>query len=48
MRRDDPNLRNRVDHEATAMSLPANPQAVLDAIKESHDDVTAEDHARSA
>ena len=38
MRRDDPSLRNRVDHEAAAMSLPADPQAVLDAIKDSHDE----------
>lgn len=35
MRRDNPNLRNRVDHEATAMAVAADPQAVLDAIKES-------------
>ena len=39
MRRDDPGLRNRVDHEAAAMSTPADPQAVLDAIKDSHEDV---------
>ncbi len=39
MRRDDPSLRNRVDHEATAMSMPADPQAVLDAIKDSHEEV---------
>ena len=35
MRRDNPNLRNRVDHEAAAMAVAADPQAVLDAIKES-------------
>jgi len=35
MRRDNPNLRNRVDTEAAAMAVPADPQAVLDAIKES-------------
>lgn len=40
MRRDDPSLRNRVDHEAAAMSAPADPQAVLDAIKDSHEEVT--------
>ena len=34
MRRDSPTLRNRIDHEATAMSVAADPQAVLDAIKE--------------
>lgn len=39
MRRDDPSLRNRVDHEAAAMSTPADPQAVLDAIKDSHEEV---------
>ena len=39
MRRDDPSLKNRVDHEAAAMSTPADPQAVLDAIKDSHEDV---------
>ena len=37
MRRDNPNLRNRVDAEAVAMAVPADPQAVLDAIKESTD-----------
>lgn len=36
MRRDMPNLRNRVDLEATALSQPADPQAVLEAIKDSH------------
>jgi len=39
MRRDDLSLRNRVDHEAAAMSTPADPQAVLDAIKDSHEEV---------
>jgi uncharacterized membrane protein len=37
MRRDDPTLKNRIDHEATAMSVAADPQAVLDAIKETED-----------
>jgi uncharacterized membrane protein len=36
LRRDDPTIRNRVDHDAAAMSAPADPQAVLDAIKDSH------------
>ncbi len=36
MRRDNPNLRNRRDAEAEAMAVPADPQAVLDAIKVSH------------
>jgi uncharacterized membrane protein len=35
MRRDSPMLSNRVDEEAAAMSVAADPQAVLDAIKES-------------
>jgi uncharacterized membrane protein len=34
LRRDTPSLRDRIDHEAAAMSAPADPQAVLDAIKE--------------
>jgi uncharacterized membrane protein len=36
LRRDHPTIRNRVDHDAAAMSAPADPQAVLDAIKDSH------------
>jgi uncharacterized membrane protein len=36
MRRDNPMLKNRVDVEAAAMAIAADPQAVLDAIKESH------------
>ena len=46
MRRDDPSLRNRVDHEAAAMSTPADPQAVPDAIKDSHEDVMLADPAQ--
>ena len=34
MRRDSPHLQNRVDEEAEAMAVAADPQAVLDAIKE--------------
>jgi len=41
MRRDDPTLRNRVDREAAAMSTPADPQAVLDAIKDTHEEMLA-------
>jgi len=37
MRRDSPSLKNRVDAEAAAMSVAADPQAVLDAIKETQD-----------
>jgi uncharacterized membrane protein len=35
LRRDHPHLENRVDREAAVMSVAADPQAVLDAIKES-------------
>jgi uncharacterized membrane protein len=34
VRRDNPLITNRVDHEAAAMARPADPQLVLDAIKE--------------
>lgn len=37
LRRDTPLIANRVDHEADALSTPADPQAVLDAIKETHE-----------
>ena len=36
MRRDNPLLPNRVDEQATEMAEPADPQSVLDAIKQSH------------
>ena len=35
-RRDSPLIHNRVDREAVAMAQPADPQSVLDAIKENH------------
>ncbi len=35
LRRDSPHLRDRVDQLAEAMSQPADPQSVIDAIKES-------------
>jgi uncharacterized membrane protein len=35
LRRDHPHLENRVDDQAAAMAVAADPQAVLDAIKES-------------
>ena len=42
LRRDSPAIRNRVDEEAAAMSVPADPQTVLDAIKGSEElDLTA-------
>ncbi len=43
MRRDSPTLRNRVDEEAAAMAVAADPQAVLDAIKESEDSPLTEE-----
>ncbi len=45
MRRDNPSLRNRVDTEAAAMAVPADPQAVLDAIKVSHAEAELLDEA---
>jgi uncharacterized membrane protein len=33
LRQDHPEIRNRVDNEAAAMSAPADPQSVLEAIK---------------
>jgi uncharacterized membrane protein len=41
LRRDAPELRNRVDPQATAMSTPADPQEVLNAIKETHEETKA-------
>jgi len=41
IRRDSPTLRNRYDPEASELSAPADPQAVLEAIKESHQDTIA-------
>jgi uncharacterized membrane protein len=35
-RRDNPLIPNRVDQEAEAMAQPADPQSVLEAIKETH------------
>jgi uncharacterized membrane protein len=40
LRRDDPTIRNRVDHDAAAMSAAANLHVVLDAIKDSHADTS--------
>jgi uncharacterized membrane protein len=41
LRRDNPMMRNLVDQEAAAMAQPADPQAVLDAIKEVQRDPAA-------
>ena len=45
MRRDNPALRNRLDEEAAAMAVPADPQAVLDAIKVTHAEAELLDEA---
>ncbi len=37
LRRDDPLIRNRPDHLAAELTRPANPETVLDAIRESHE-----------
>jgi uncharacterized membrane protein len=39
MRRDDPSLRNRHDPEAQALSISADPQHLLDAIKDAHEEL---------
>ncbi len=36
-RRDNPLLADRVDHQAAAMAAPADPEAVLEAFKETHE-----------
>lgn len=41
LRRDMPMLQNRVDQEASDMSVPADPQAVFAAIKDKHDEQAA-------
>jgi uncharacterized membrane protein len=38
VRRDNPHIRDRVDQEAEVMAQPADPQSVLDAIKETRAD----------
>jgi uncharacterized membrane protein len=39
LRRDHPAIRDRVDQEAHAMSKPADPQAVFDAIKDTQEEM---------
>ena len=39
-RRDNPLIRNRVDQEADAMAHPANPQFLLETIKDTHEEAT--------
>ena len=42
-RRDNPNLKNRHDEEAVALSTPADPNSVLDAIMSSQEDMKLEE-----
>ncbi len=39
IRRDNPLIHNRIDHEANALAEPANPEAVLEAIKDAHEEL---------
>ncbi len=41
LRRDNPIIPDRIDEEAEALSIPADPQAVLDAIKDAHEEMLA-------
>jgi uncharacterized membrane protein len=43
MRRDNPQVADRVDRQAAAMAKPADPEAVLVAFKETHEGMMAED-----
>ena len=50
LRQDHPDLQNSADAQATEMSKPADPQAVLEAIRETHEtgaDATAEAGSRN-
>lgn len=48
LRRDDPNIRDRIDPDAAAMSEPASPQAVLDALQKTAEaDVPLRDQGRA-
>lgn len=42
-RRDNPQMQNRVDEEAAAMAMPADPQAMFEAIQETHSEMIAQD-----
>lgn len=46
LRRDLPNVRNRWDAEAVSLSRPADPEAVLDALKENQLDARGDDGPR--
>ncbi len=42
-RRDNPQIANRIDKEAAAMAQPADPQAMFEAIQETHSEMIARD-----
>ena len=44
LRRDHPSIRDRVDQTAAAMSAPADPEAVLAAIKETQEEATSSEN----
>jgi uncharacterized membrane protein len=48
IRRDDPYLKNRVDQQAVAMSMPSDAQSVLDAIRGTHDELMTGESRRLA
>ncbi len=43
LRRDDPLIANRADEQATAMEQPTDPQAMFEAIQDTHDEMIADD-----
>lgn len=47
MRRDSPHLASRHDAEAQAMSIPADPQSVLDALRNTHEEVESDQEGTS-
>ena len=48
MRRDSPHMLDRVDHQANAMARPADPGAVHEAFKESHEEMLADPSQETA
>jgi uncharacterized membrane protein len=40
LRRDHPEIHDRIDHDARAMSTPSDPQFVSEAIKDSHEEIS--------
>ncbi len=48
MRRDSPHLANRIDAEAQAMSTPADPQSVLEALRITHEEMSELENSATA